>query len=83
MEIKTKFDIGERVHYFSKKIEKFRVGEITSINLMVLKGNVIETYEIRAEGADEFSMPEYSAPSMIFKERDDAFDFCNELMQGV
>ena len=83
MDIKTTFDIGESVYYFNGKKGKICQGEVMSIGLFVSENNVEEVLHIREKGGNGFRMPDNISPSMVFRKRDDVFEFCYKLTEGI
>lgn len=54
-----------------------------SIGLFVSENNVEEVLHIREKGGNGFRMPVNISPSMVFRKRDDVFDFCYKLTEGI
>lgn len=86
MIFKSKFDIGDVVYYWSNKKIKALRGEICSISLSKLKDNEEQWNYSIIPTLDEdkpFSICEMVSESLVFKERDDVFDFCMKLTEGI
>ena len=77
MEFKTQYNIGDKLYYWSIDKVKILYGEITGISFYAtLNGD----YYIRSSGnALSERVPEY----LMFKDRNDVFDFCYKLTNDL
>ena len=84
MEFKTQYNIGDKLYYWSIDKVKILYGEITGISFYAtLNGDNIGIkldYYIRPSGnALSERVPEH----LMFKDRDDVFDFCYKLTNDL
>lgn len=84
MNFKTQYNIGDKLYYWSIDKVKILYGEVIGISLhVILNGNNIDIkldYYIRpSENVLSERVPEH----LMFKDRDDVFDFCYKLTNGL
>lgn len=96
MEIKTKYSIGDDVYFYNEKICKISKGIISVMNLSI-HNNVIEaSYCIDEPQKRDFEVDEYVEKlmplfrthfgvheSLVFKDRDEAFEFAFKITEGL
>lgn len=82
MIVESKFDIGDKVYYWSIKEVKVLCGNITYIHIMADKEKTKFSYGLKKAG-EEFSFSEDIPEHLVFKEREDVFDFCMELTKDI
>lgn len=86
MIINNKFEIGEKVYYWSNENSCVKIGIILKIKIEVYKDDSREKVLIRyymKEYDKSFSFGETVPENLIFRRREDVFDFCMEFTKNV
>lgn len=81
MEIRTKFDIGEKVYFFDAGRNKTEKGEVFSIGVYInRKGEKEIGYYIKES---ESKPPERFSENMVFKHKGDVFDLYMKITNNI
>lgn len=86
MEINSKFNIGDKVYFWSTNKVKIIHGEIDSISIYVTNSNIRNSYgviPIKTKNDNFFALSEQVPEHLIFRERDDVFEFCMKLTEYI
>lgn len=82
MIVKSKFDIGDKVYYWSIKEANVLCGNIAYIRIMADKEKIKISYGIEKVN-ERFSISEDIPEHLVFKEREDVFEFCMKLTKNI
>lgn len=87
MTFESKFNIGERVYYWSVNSVRMLWGEICDISLYADKDGAISWLYGVSQIDVETDKPRYvierTPEHLLFRERSDVFDFCMKLTEGI
>lgn len=86
MILESKFNIGDIVYYWSMEKIKVLRGEITSISTYSYKenGGIKNTFKYYVNpNTGTISLSECIPEHLIFKEREDVFEFCMALTKDI
>lgn len=84
MKLESKFDLGEEVYFWSIRDVEISKGTIEVIDLMRDAENSFSTYAIKPFiNDDRIRMIEHVPEHLIFRKREDVFDFCMALTNGI
>lgn len=88
MKFESKFDIGETVYYWSVEKVKILFGRIEAISLYQTEDKE-PAWRYSMQQIDPksyqpmFSLREQVPEHLVFRKRDDVFDFCMKLTEGI
>lgn len=88
MKFESKFDIGETVYYWSVEKVKILFGRIEAISLYQAEDKEpawrYSMHQIDPNSYQPmFSLREQVPEHLVFRKRDDVFDFCMKLTEGI
>lgn len=88
MKFESKFDIGETVYYWSVEKVKILFGRIEAISLYQTEDKEpywrYSIHQIDPKSYQHmFSLREQVPEHLVFRQRDEVFDFCMKLTEGI
>ena len=88
MKFESKFDIGETVYYWSVEKVKILFGRIEAISLYQTEDKEpvwrYSMHQIDPKSYQHmFSLREQVPEHLVFRKRDDVFDFCMKLTEDI
>lgn len=82
MTVKSKFDIGDKVYYWSIKEVNVLCGNIEYIHITADEDKVKISYGIK-KASERLILSEAIPEHLVFREREDVFDFCMKLTKDI
>lgn len=87
MKFESKFDIGETVYYWSVEKVKILFGRIEAISLYQAEDKEpvwrYSMHQIDPKKYQPILIREQVPEHLVFRKRDDVFDFCMKLTEGI
>jgi hypothetical protein len=87
MKFESKFDIGETVYYWSVEKVKILFGRIEAISLYQAEDKEpvwrYSMHHIDPKKYQPILIREQVPEHLVFRKRDDVFDFCMKLTEGI